>query len=262
MKGIVEAASFGGIALALHVALWAGLPGGGVPGAGEGGRDVVTIEGAHPAMAALVAAWDRPVEVADPVAPVAAVRPVAPPLEGTTARSDPVPPPLPLQRAPALPVQEAGPTQPLPPPQPRPQVRDPDEATPRPLARRSAAAAPAPAARQAAGAGGDRVEGRGTADSPSPSDAGRVSALAAWGGQIRAQVQRSAPRVALRGNVHLALEVGRDGTLHDVSVAVRSGHAALDAAALRAVRSAGRFPPAPATLAGGRHRFTLPLRFE
>ncbi|MBK5926378.1 hypothetical protein CCR87_03240, partial [Rhodobaculum claviforme] len=76
MRGLVEASAFGGLALVLHVALWAGLPGGAAPGAGQGGGDAVTVQGAAPAMAALVAQWDRPPQVMEPAAPVGAA-PVA-----------------------------------------------------------------------------------------------------------------------------------------------------------------------------------------
>ncbi|MBK5926190.1 hypothetical protein CCR87_02285 [Rhodobaculum claviforme] len=86
--------------------------------------------------------------------------------------------------------------------------------------------------------------------------------MAAWGGRIRAQIQRAAARAPGRGTVTLALSVGRDGTLRGAEVAVASGNPALDRAALAAVRAAGRFPPAPASVTGAVHRFALPLRFD
>jgi protein TonB len=62
------------------------------------------------------------------------------------------------------------------------------------------------------------------------------------------------------GEVWLTLTVDRQGALLAVWVSGPSGNAALDRAALDAVRRAGRFPPAPAALDGASHVFDLPVR--
>ncbi|MBZ4023736.1 hypothetical protein CKO11_14880 [Rhodobacter sp. TJ_12] len=96
--------------------------------------------------------------------------------------------------------------------------------------------------------------------------AGRVKSLTAkWGATIRARIERrkSYPSAAGRasGSVGLALRVGRDGALVSASVNRSSGHAALDAAALAAVRRAGRFAPAPEGLTQPSYAFSLAVEF-
>ncbi|MGY6411487.1 MAG: energy transducer TonB family protein [Alkalilacustris sp.] len=86
--------------------------------------------------------------------------------------------------------------------------------------------------------------------------------MATWGGLIRAHIMRRSPRAPAAGQVLLRLDISADGTLRAAELARSSGTPALDRAALAAVRAAGRFPPAPAALGGGVHRFTLPLRFD
>lgn len=139
MRALVETAAFGGLALALHVAVWSGLPGGSGPAAGDGGRDAASLSGgpaaAPAALAELVAAWDRPPELAPP-ATLAALTPPQPdvpalptppvppsemhvpsrPEDGST-RSDTVPAPLlppvpPLPTAPAAPPELGMPAEP------------------------------------------------------------------------------------------------------------------------------------------------------
>ena len=87
--------------------------------------------------------------------------------------------------------------------------------------------------------------------------------MAEWGAAIRARIERrkSYPVEAKgkAGKVTLRLVVGPDGRLSSVAVAKSSGSAALDAAALRAVKVAGRFPRAPAGLGTG--SFSLPITF-
>lgn len=88
---------------------------------------------------------------------------------------------------------------------------------------------------------------------------------ASWGGQIRARIERrkTYPSSAGRaqGVVTVRLTVQRTGRLASVSVARSSGNAALDRAALQAVRRAGRFPAAPRGLGRASYSFTLPIRF-
>ncbi|MBD3805099.1 MAG: TonB family protein, partial [Thioclava sp.] len=95
--------------------------------------------------------------------------------------------------------------------------------------------------------------------------AGQIrSLMGSWGGQIRARVERhkTPPAGAGAGRVVVALNVARDGRLLGAAVAKSSGNAALDQAALDAVRRAGRFPVAPQGLAKARYSFTLPMTFR
>ncbi|WP_132545885.1 TonB family protein [Rhodovulum euryhalinum] len=93
---------------------------------------------------------------------------------------------------------------------------------------------------------------------------GDLSSLKArWGSEILARIQRRARGAPGReGIVALSLWVGRDGALLSASVARSSGNPRLDDMALRAVRSAGGFPPAPAALTEARYGFSLSIRFR
>lgn len=264
------------LALVLHLAafaLWPRAQLGGPNGAGEGGFDVISLAPGDGSLSALVAEWERPpaldetpAALPEPPAPQAApvpdlppdvtvpAAPDAPPAPAEMALPAPVPdaPPAPVA-APAPPKAKAQPAKPKP---AKPQRSAPPKAAP-------AAPGPAQAGAKAAGAGGGTAAGvNGTSREGSLSPGALRSALAEWGGQIRARIERQKQRPAggASGRVLLALTVGRDGRLISVSVAQSAG-AAADAAALASVRAAGRFPPAPASLAEPSYSFTLPLRF-
>ena len=49
----------------------------------------------------------------------------------------------------------------------------------------------------------------------------------------------------MRGNLRLLVAIAADGSLHDVRVLESSGHAVLDAAAVRIVRLAAPYAPLP-----------------
>lgn len=270
-------------AVALHLlafALWPHVTVGGPNGAGEGGADLVTLAAADGTLSDLVAQWESPPEAA-PVSP--ALSEPAPDPTPSAAEAAPALPraaePAPAADAPQMelpaPVPDAPPAPVAAPADPKPVPPAPGPAKPKPpkvpkivkQAPRDTAKSPPPgggsAGSRAAGAGGGAVAGvNGAATEGSLSPGERRSALAEWGGQIRARIERAKRRPATggAGRVMLALRVGRDGRLVSVSVA-QSGGSALDAAALAAVRAAGRFPPAPAALAEPSYAFTLPLRF-
>ncbi|MDH3263308.1 MAG: TonB family protein, partial [Paracoccaceae bacterium] len=117
-------------------------------------------------------------------------------------------------------------------------------------------AAAAAGARQPAGGGGQAVQ-------PAP---GRLRALEAeWGAAILARIARQQRYPAGEhgsGTARVALTVGRDGRLQGVRLAASSGSAALDRAALEAVRRAGRFPAAPQALDKGAYVFAVPMTFR
>lgn len=133
----------------------------------------------------------------------------------------------------------------LPPPELQPAVILADAGTPRPRPRPDTPAAAEPRAAQApaqvaANQGGNGADGRAMADTS------RLQSV--WAGAIGARIaraQRHPGRGHGSGRVRLSLVVARDGRLAEVAVATSSGSAALDRAALDAVRRAAPFPSAP-----------------
>ncbi len=113
----LEFAGFVALAAAVHIGVWSVTPEGGGAG-GQGGTETVTLAAAAPQMAALVAAWERPVEALDhapdpqplpqrdtlPEALPAALRPSdSPPRARAPARPEADAPPS-LPRLPAAPL--------------------------------------------------------------------------------------------------------------------------------------------------------------
>ena len=103
-------------------------------------------------------------------------------------------------------------------------------------------------AQRAAGGGGGRRRGNAGRRAVSTGDAAaRRAALARWGAGIRRNIERGKryPRGARGGGtVTVQLTVSRDGALRAARVVASSGVAALDRAALEAVRRT-RLPAAP-----------------
>ncbi|MCU0815176.1 MAG: TonB family protein [Cypionkella sp.] len=282
-------------ALALHLGAFALHPGpAGAVASGDGGAALVSLEAAPASISSMVAAWDRPPEMAQeapapPPAPTletsVPARPILPTASPTSAPALLILPTLlPPSEAEATPQRQAeAPEAPSePPPSTRPKPR-PDPVAQRPAqtapqrerapeqpARRDAqAAAPSTgqAAQRAAGAGGGARAGQGgSSEAGTLSKAAIIDLRAEWGAKIRARIEsrKRYPAGAGRatGTVTLRLTISRAGALTGVSVAGPSGHAALDEAALRAVRAAGKFPAAPAGLAEASYSFTLPMTFS
>ena len=332
MKPLLEIAPFLAVAVAAHVGAFALVAQGGVSAGGDGGQGQITLEGGDAALAALVAAWERPPELAPSPAlagpaltdlattadslpqPRPSVTPELPGLQAmeqpapasdtTPDTTAPAPPPAPrvalitdpaaLPERPALPdTTEA--FAPLPPaapalaalperaelvnaspdtlpdtspPPPLPPLAEAPERSPhppaRPQPRRDTATAPAAPAQRATGTGARGHEGQARAareTSRAQADTGGL--VAQWGGAIRAAVQRQQRHPAgtrSGGTVLLRLSVHSDGQLLSVALHQSSGHAALDQAALDAVRRA-RIPTAPQGL-NGSFQFNLPVRFQ
>ncbi|SOC09577.1 energy transducer TonB family protein [Rhodobacter maris] len=163
--------------------------------------------------------------------------------------------------------------QPAPPPEVKPEAKPkpkPERAEKPP--ERQPKAKPAPqraesrAASRAAGAGGATGAGTGGQAAQANLSAGaEKSLLSRWGAAIRARVERrkSYPSAAGRaeGTVTVALTVSPTGALAAASVTRSSGNAALDAAALAAVRKAGSFPAAPKELTKPGYSFSLAIKF-
>ena len=95
--------------------------------------------------------------------------------------------------------------------------------------------------------------------------AGAEDALAGWGAEIRARIERKKtyPRAAdgATGVVTLVITVTPQGALLAVSVAASSGNPVLDGAAGQAVQSA-RLPKGPAGVDPAGHSFRFRLRYE
>jgi periplasmic protein TonB len=270
MRRVAEIATFLGLSAAVHAGVMAGFSDGqaGSQAMGQGGADRITLAAAPDSMAALAARWARPPQ---PVTtPAALAAPMMPsPVAPSLPSLEPAPQALSMPAAPAMPGPEAPPLAPAmtdsapPPPSPKALAQ-----SPRPLVRPDVANAPASApqaARLAQGQGGGQTSGTAPAaapESPALNQAQRQSLVAAWGGQIMARIERARPRVNASGQVTLSLRIGRDGTLSALGVARSSGNAALDAAAMDAVRRAGRFPAAPDALREASYGFTLPIRFR
>lgn len=91
------------------------------------------------------------------------------------------------------------------------------------------------------------------------------SLLADWGGRLRQKVDRARryPSGAdgQTGKVTLRLSVAASGRVLGMSVLRSSGIAALDTAAVDAVRRAGRLPQAPNGLSAASYDFNLPVVF-
>jgi periplasmic protein TonB len=142
--------------------------------------------------------------------------------------------------------------------------REPEVAEPAQLKRdkkiKQAAATPAPDAPS----GGGRAAGR-TTGTAAGSTGAEKSLMADWGASLRGKLDRARryPSGAggATGKVMLRLTVAVSGQVLAVKVRASSGHAALDRAALDAVKRAGRLPKAPKGLARDSYSFNLPVLF-
>jgi protein TonB len=241
----------------------------------------------HPASSAALAdamdapAKDAPPGEAPPPPPALPAPNVAEPPHLAAPSPDlesPIPPPPPqdhaalsremagpaIARPPAAersqqPLADSPPAPPVPPP-PEPPATDPAKPPPVPPVR--------PQSRPelvAQGSGGAGVRGNeGRAETPALSDGLRQSIVAAWGAEIRARIEARKvhpPGLRASGRPVVRITVGRSGTLEDVRVVRSSEIAALDEAAVKAVRRAGRFPSAPDELDLARVSFDLPISF-
>lgn len=257
---------------------------------GDGGVLEVTLVAALPPSAAAPAVPDaapaRPDEpVAETAAPVApppdarltpprAVTQVAPPAaevpllavppEPTAEVAAMTAPPAPDGTAPPPPAGRAAPQPQAAAPPPRLAEPTPPKPHPKPAATRPAQAA-SMAGGKARGAGAGAAAGAGGAAALTTGAGVDRSALAGWGARIMAGVERHKrfPVAAgdARGTVGVALTVTRDGALAGARVVTPSGVAALDLAAVQAVRAAAPFPPAPDSLGGASYSFTLTVKF-
>lgn len=295
MSGHLQAGLAVAVAVALHIGLFALQPEpAGAVSSGAGGADLVSLQAADAVLADLVAAWDAPPQMmadlpGDLTSPQATAAPTL------SASPDPAPQAMAPMALALAPRAEAPPgadlsLPPPPPPEPviaqkpepvaqpkaeaKPKPRPKDKAKPaaKPPSQQATSKTPAKqssagqAAQKAAGAGGGAQAGDGgSAESATLSKARRTDLKAGWGATIRSRIERrkSYPSGAngASGSVTVQLTISQSGKLMAVSVAKSSGHAALDQAAVKAVRSAGKFPAAPKGLTEASYSFSLPMKF-
>ncbi len=151
----------------------------------------------------------------------------------------------------------------------RPRPREAQQAEPvRPVAAAAPDPTPAPARDGAASQPPSQTESRTAAQAgvaAGGADGGAAGLERQWAARVQSRIARAQRYPAgegAEGTARVALTLGRDGRLHDVSLAGSSGHPALDRAAVEAVRRAGRFPAAPAGLTGESFRFAVRVAFR
>lgn len=182
--------------------------------------------------------------------PVSLSVPAALPIPALPAAEPPPPAPEPLAAAPAAPA-----------PKPKPQ-----KAKAAPAVKDSAKADPAPAKAKPAQKPAQKAAAQ-AAPAPSTAgiSAGEAKALKAdWGAKVRARINRKValPADSTPGTVKVRLEIAASGKLLAVGIAQSSGQPALDAAALKAVKSAAPFARAPKGLGEPSYSFSLPITFK
>jgi periplasmic protein TonB len=195
--------------------------------------------------------------VAEPDTDIAAVR-QTPGALGELGPGEVVPQtvadPAPVPRADHAPRADA----PVRPEAPAPEGERPAEVRkPAPRERAAVLEAPSGSGRTASAAGGG--------ETPEVSAGAAKSLLADWGGDLRRKVERArrspARAAGQTGKVTLRLSVATSGKVLGVAVLRSSGVAALDKAAVDAVRRAGRLPKAPKGLGAASYDFNLPVVF-
>lgn len=184
--------------------------------------------------------------------PVSLSVPAALPIPALPAAEPPPPAPEPLAAAPAAPAPK---------PKPKPQ-----KAKAAPAVKDSAKADPAPAKAKPAQKPAQKAAAQ-AAPAPSTAgiSAGEAKALKAdWGAKVRARINRKValPADSTPGTVKVRLEIAASGKLLAVGIAQSSGQPALDAAALKAVKSAAPFARAPNGLGEPSYSFSLPITFK
>ena len=259
----VQLLTFGGLSLAAHLAVFAQFGGEAPGGAGEGGMALATVQAASPAIAALVEEWETPPETARPVSQPAPPRVETARLDVTEIRpqtprpASPLPPVLPETAARPEIDSETAPHR----------VQAP-AASPRPAARAEpvAQAAAAQPQHRAAGSGARSTTGAAAQSAvPARAQGNDASQLAAWSAAIQSRIARQQryPRGDHgEGRVRVAMVITRSGALTEVGIAQSSGRAALDRAAIQAVRRAAPFPPAPLGLSDDWYRVAQWMAFR
>lgn len=220
---------------------------------------------AAPALAtpALAAPSTPVVPIAAPMPEPASLASAMPTAQPAAEPPPPVPEPMPepVAQKPAAPAPKAiKPKAPAPvaeaPPETKPETKTAKAEVPAKPVQKAAEPAAAPAPQPAA---------QSAAKSDPAASAGEAKALKAdWGSKVRARINRKValPADSAPGTVKVRLEIAASGALLAVGIAQSSGQAALDAAALKAVKSAAPFARAPKGLSEPSYSFSLPITFK
>lgn len=205
-----------------------------------------------------------------PVVPVAAPMPepasLASAMPTALPAAEPPPPmpepmPEPVAQKPAAPAPKA-----IKPKAPAPVAEAPPETKPvTKTAKADVPAKPVQKAAEPAAAPAPQPAAQSAAKSDPAASAGEAKALKAdWGSKVRARINRKValPADSAPGTVKVRLEIAASGALLAVGIAQSSGQAALDAAALKAVKSAAPFARAPKGLSEQSYSFSLPITFK
>ena len=273
MKHWIEGSLFAGLALAVHVAIFASFPQDGSEAGGAGGEYVVSIAGAAPTVREMVQLWEKPPETPQVQQEVLDAPEMDTPPPPELAQLDNTPAPRAEVRlamaepqkvdAPEIDTETAPPPpEPEPEPEPKPEP-EPEEApeTGQKAQNNSAGRTE----QRAAGSGGSSQAGTSTSANTTLNKGQQAKLVAVWGAKIRSRIERrkrypSGGRGD--GSVVVRLTVSRDGQLLNYGIARSSGQAAFDQAALRAIKSARRFPKAPNNLPGTQFPFSLKISFS
>jgi protein TonB len=205
-----------------------------------------------------------------PVLPVAAPMPepasLASAMPTALPAAEPPPPmpepmPEPVAQKPAAPAPKA-----IKPKGPAPVAEAPPETKPvTKTAKAEVPAKPVQKAAEPAAAPAPQPAAQSAAKSDPAASSGEAKALKAdWGSKVRARINRKValPADSAPGTVKVRLEIAASGALLAVGIAQSSGQAALDAAALEAVKSAAPFARAPKGLSEPSYSFSLPITFK
>lgn len=242
----------------------------GADAAGESGKDVQSLPEQPALMVELLTPADLVSDAQPDVgqAPVAAMTP--PPVTDSLpvlAMPEGLAPTQPTAAALAMPSTDLALVQVQPPPAP-PKAESAPQPAPKKAAKAKPAAQPESSGVKAKGDGGGTQAGSaGVAKVASGLTKAQAADLTAeWGAKVRNRIERKRayPKAAkgAAGTVKVRITVAASGKLLEVSVAASSGNAALDGAAVKAVKAAGKFPAAPKGLTKASYSFTLPMKFQ
>ena len=204
---------------------------------------VVPVAAPMPEPASLAFAMPTALPAAEPPAPMPE------PMPEPVAQKPAAPAPKAIKPKVAAPVAEA-------PPETKPVTKTAKAEVPAKPVQKAAEPAAAPAPQPVA---------QSAAKSDPAASAGEAKALKAdWGSKVRARINRKValPADSAPGTVKVRLEIAASGALLAVGIAQSSGQAALDAAALKAVKSAAPFARAPKGLSEPSYSFSLPITFK
>ena len=204
---------------------------------------VVPIAAQMPEPASLAFAMPTALPAAEPPPPV------PDPMPEPVAQKPAAPAPKAIKPKASAPVAEA-------PPETKPETKTAKAEVPAKPVQKAAEPAAAPAPQPAA---------QSAAKSDPAASAGEAKALKAdWGSKVRARINRKValPADSAPGTVKVRLEIAASGALLAVGIAQSSGQAALDAAAVKAVKSAAPFARAPKGLSEPSYSFSLPITFK